>query len=230
MKHLIKFFETGKEGLQLWAASTLIAILAFGGTFAFSAYATNPETETLTVTIDPAVTFLATTVSFGNLTPGTYKTATTTTNVVTNASAWNVTMYGNAVTGSTTLGSLANPTVGITDQTQWVPGAATTSAGNAVATASLDSTGDVLAFRVKTATGTYSFRSTSWWGTDDTIGTNAKWAGVASTTVQRKIGSVSNSYSAAAVSNDVQYYLDVPSSQLSGDYSGNIVFTWASGA
>ena len=62
----------------------------------------------------------------------------------------------------------------------------------------LDNSGDVLAFRMMTASGTAEVISTSWWGADDTAG-NALWAGIASSTVERQIGNSSVYSSSAAV-------------------------------
>jgi len=114
-----------------------------------------------------------------------------------------------------------------TDQTEWVPAAATSTVGNAVVRASLDSSGDVLAFRVMSASSTNGtpFLATSWWGADDSDGT-ALWAGIASSTTQRKVGDAgAGSYSASAHINTVQYYLDVAASQQTGAYSGPLTFT-----
>ena len=116
-------------------------------------------------------------------------------------------------------------TVNITDQTAWVPGAATTTAGNAARISSLINSGDVLAMRVMTASGTVSFISTAWWGTTDSYIDSATtlWAGFNSTA--QKIGDSSVSSGGSAKLNTVLYYLDVPSTQRTGAYSGGITYT-----
>ena len=201
---------------------TLI-LFAFGG-----AYLAYGEAVLLTVTVAQTLTFTTSTDQFGTLTPGVYKIATTTLSVTTNNTAgWNVTLSGDDVAASTACDLDSDASVGITDQTQWVNGAATTTAGNAVVRASLDNSGDVFAFRVMSASSTNgaSFLAPSWWGTSDADGT-AKWAGVASSTVQRQIGNAgAGSYSASAHLNTVQYYLDVAPSQAQGAYSCPLTFT-----
>ena len=201
-------------------------IFAFGG--AYYAYGT---AVSLTVTVAQTLTFTTSTNQFGTLTPGTYLFATTTLSVTTNDTAgWNVTLSGDDVTipgGNTACDLDSNASTGITDQAQWMNGAATTTAGNAVVRASLDSSGDVLAFRVMSASSTNgtAFFATSWWGTSDADGT-AKFAGVASSTVARQIGNAgTGSYSATAHLNTVNYYMDVASSQSQGAYSCPLTYT-----
>ncbi len=223
------------EECKTFFSATFIALLVFGSTYAYDAYSANPEVETLTVTINAAVTFAVSTDVFGALDPGTYKYATSTLAVTTNAnSGWNVTMIGDnqgSNAASTTLFIVADPATDnkIPDGVEWVPNAATTSAGNAVAISAGD---DFLYFRVMSASGSIPFRSTAWWGSDDTPFTNARWAGIASTTAANKrIGSVgSGVYNSSVYLNTVQYYLDVGASQKQGSYTGTITYTWVSGA
>lgn len=215
------------EECKTFFSATFLAVLVFGSVYAYDAYAANPEVETLTVTIAETVTFAVSTNNFGTLTPGTPLFATSTTDVLTNAPAWHIKMDGTTETGNTALDLDADASVGITDDTQWVPGAATTSAGNATSVTSGD---DVLAFRVMTASGSVPFRASTWWGSSDTnYNASQLWAGISSTTpTNRRIGSVSV-YSATNVINTVQYYLDVPTTQRAGAYSGDITYTWTSG-
>jgi len=146
-----------------------------------------------------------------------------------NAAGWNVTLSGDDKTTINTVMDLdSDASVNITDQLEWIPGGATTTAGNAVRISSFDNNGDVLAFRVMTASGTASFRSVSWWGTVDNYADNinALWAGIASSTVARQIGNSSISCSGANCAlNTVLYYLDVPTTQKTGAYSGGLTFT-----
>jgi hypothetical protein len=147
--------------------------------------------------------------------------------ITNNSTGYSVALYGNnqgSGAASTTL--YLSPTAyatNIPDQTEWIPGTATTSGGNAVTRASLNSSGQVLAFRVMSASGSPPFLSTAWWGASDTDGT-AKWAGIASSTVSRSIGNSSQSAPTAALST-VQYYLDVPLTQPTGSYTGDVTFT-----
>jgi hypothetical protein len=195
----------------------------------FYAYQAHSQAVTLSVTVASTLTFTTTTDQFGTLTPNTFKIATTTLSVTTNnVNGWNVTLYGDSQSPTDTVLDLStDAAVGITDQTEWVPGAATTTVGNAVVRGSLDSTGDVLAFRVMSASSTNGipFLSGSWWGTTDADGT-AKFAGISSSTVQRMIGNAGvGSYAAGAHLNTVQYYLDVPPSQQTGSYDGGLTYT-----
>ena len=184
---------------------------------------------TLSVTVASTLTFTTTNNTFSTLTPGTYQVATTTLNVATNSvNGWNVTLYGDDQSPTDNVMDLStDASVNITDQTEWVNASATTTAGNAVVRGSLDSSGQVLAFRVMSASSTNGtpFLATSWWGTTDVDGT-AKWAGISSSTLQRKIGDAgAGSYSASTHVNTVQYYLDTPSTQQTGTYTGGLTYT-----
>lgn len=234
--NLSKFNAFSKQGFleecKTFFSATFIALIVFGSVYTYDAYA-QAVVNTLTVTVAPAVTFTVSTASFGTLTPATPLFATSTLSVSTNATGgWNITLFGNnqgSGAASTTL--YLSPTTyatNIADGAEWIPAAATTSAGNAVAITSGD---DFLYFRVMTASGSVPFRAATWWGTDDTPFTNARWAGIASSTVQRKIGSVSSGFSTTTTQlNTVQYYLDVPASQPQGLYTGDLTYTWASGS
>lgn len=191
------------------------------------------QTTTLSVVVNTSFTFAITnnagTTAFTALDPGTFRIATTTLSVTTNdVNGWTVALAGDDQSPTDTVMDLStDASVGITDQTEWVPGAATTSVGNAVVRASLDNTGQVLAFRVMSASSTNgtAFLAPTWWGATDVDGV-AKWAGIASSTVSRLIGSAgAGSYSATAHLNTVQYYLDVPASQQTGTYTGALTYT-----
>ena len=180
--------------------------------------------NTFTTAAASSLTFVVSTDNFSTLTPGSPVFATTTLSVDTNNSTgWNVTVVRDD--SDTTLDLDSDATVNITDQTAWVPGAATTTAGNAARISSLINSGDVLAMRVMTASGTVSFISTAWWGTTDSYIDSATtlWAGFNSTA--QKIGDSSVSSGGSAKLNTVLYYLDVPSTQRTGAYSGGITYT-----
>ncbi len=221
---MLTYFKITKEDVNFFVAAIAICAMAFSGIYTQYAVA---ETESLTVTVVASSEFSVDTNNFlGDLTPGTPKFATSTLSVTTNtASGWYVELYGeDRTTGNTTMDLTTNAAVGITDDTEWIPGAATTTAGNAT---SLTSGDDMLSFRVMSASGTPRFLSTNWWGANDTTFTNALWAGFASTTAaNKKIGQISSGdYNASAAINTVQYYLDVPIGQQLGAYSGNLIYT-----
>lgn len=225
---MLRFFNFKISDVRSLFSSFMIAAIIFVAGGAIYVYA---EAVTLTVTVAQTLTFTTSTDQFGTLTPGTYKIATTTLSVTTNDTAgWNVTLSGDDVTipnGNTACDLDSDATVGITDQAQWVNGAATTSAGNAVARASLDSSGQVLAFRVMSASSTNggAFLAPTWWGATDVDGT-AKFAGIASSTIARQIGNAgTGSYSSTAHLNTVNYYLNTAASQAQGAYSCPITYT-----
>lgn len=218
-------------GQSVSLAFLLVSFLFFG----FYAYHARGEAVSLTVTVSSALTFTSSTDQFGTLTPGTFKIATTTLSVTTNANdGYNVTLYGDDQSTSDTVMDLTtSASTGITDQLEWIPGGgispATTTTGNAVVRASLDNSTDVLAFRVYSST-TPAFYSTSWWGATN-LAAAAKWAGIASTTVQRRIGNVQSKgggntvYSSSEQLITIAYYLNVAVTQASGSYSGGLTYT-----
>ena len=162
-----------------------------------------------------------------------YVFASTTLSVLTNDTAgYNITLSGDQKNNQPQNNLQLNGATStqITDQTEWVPGNATTSAGNAARITSLVNSGNVLAFRVMTASTTNGvpFVATSWWGTQDNYVDNANtlWAGISSSTVQRQIGNAgAGSYSASAHLNTVLYYLNVSASQPTGTYNAPITYT-----
>ncbi len=177
-----------------------------------------------TTTAAASLTLIVSTDNFPPLTPGTAIFATSTVSVDTNNSTgWFVTLGRDDI--DTTMDLDTDASVNITDQTAWVPGAATTTAGNAVQISSFINSGDVLVFRAMIASGTPSFRASSWWGTTDAYIDSATtlWAGLNSTAQKIGISSVSSGGSPAL--NTVLYYLDVPNTQKTGAYSGTITFT-----
>lgn len=192
-------------------------------------------TVTLTASVASSLTFTTTTGSadqFGSITAGTAKFATTTLSVLTNnTTGWLVSLSGdNKNSTNHNLQLSGETTTQITDQTEWVPGAATTTAGNAVRLSSLTNSGNVLAFRIMSASSTNgaAFFAPSWWGSADSYADSATtlWAGISSTTVQRTIGNAGvGSFSATAHLNTVSYYINVSSSQKTGSYSAPLTFT-----
>ena len=228
MKKLIKrFFSAIDSEVKTLIASVFVAVFLFVGFYTVKVFATG-ETPTLSVAVQSSITTIISTDNFSNLTPGTPVYATSTLSVTTNNSAgWNIKLSGNNVVGNDTAETAQALNDGgsnsITDlDPQWTAPAATTTTSGAVAISSGD---DVLAFRVMSASGTQSFRSTSWWGADDTKFTNARWAGLASSTNVSKIGNTNVTSGGSAALNTVQFYVDVANTQTTGTYTGIITFT-----
>jgi hypothetical protein len=170
------------------------------------------------------LTFIVSTQNFSTITAGSPAFATSTLSVDTdNTTGWNVTVVRDDA--DTTMDLDSSASVNITDQTDWAPGAATTTAGNAVRIASFSNSGDVLAFRVMSASGTIAFRAPTWWGSADTYtdDANTLWAGFPSTA--KKVGESSVSSGGSPALSTVVYYLDVSETQQNGAYSGGITYT-----
>jgi hypothetical protein len=230
------WFSSARQDSEAITASIIIASALFyllSGAVQVSA-ATG--TSNLYVTVATALTFVVTTGAgdqFGTLTPGTAKFATSTLAVTTNdTNGWLTGLSGDQKDATHhNFELLGASTTQITDQTEWIPGAATTSAGNAVRQGSLANSGNVLAFRVMTASTTNGVPATasSWWGSADNYTDNAAtlWAGIASTTNgPRTIGNAGvGSYSATAHINTVLYYVNVAASQPTGQYLAPLTYT-----
>ncbi len=189
-------------------------------------YTVIPE---ITTAAGAGLTFVVSHDNFPAISPGVRTFATTTLSVdYSGGTGWHVTLSGDDQSPTDTVMDLStDAAVGITDQLEWIPGAATTSPGNAVRIASLDNSGDVLAFRIMSASGSVAFRAATWWGSADTYTDNANtlWAGIASSTVARRIGNSSVSSGGGPALSTVLYYLDVPITQQTGTYSGGITYT-----
>jgi hypothetical protein len=226
MKNIFKY-NSRKDAVKSLMAAFIVTTLVFSSVV--YAIQVNASTVTLTATVATSLTFTTSTNQFSTIAPGTPGWATTTLDVLTNdTSGWNVGLTGdNKSTGNNNL-QLAGNSASIQDQTEWVPGSATTTTGNAAIVASLVNSGNVLAFRVMTASSSNgtAFVSTNWWGTDDQVA-NAKYGGIASSTAANtKIGNAgSGSYSASDHLNTVVYRLNVSASQQTGAYSAPLTYT-----
>jgi hypothetical protein len=191
------------------------------------------STVTLSVTVQTSLTFNSSTNNFSIIQPTTAVYATTTLSVLTNDTAgYNITLSGDQKNNQPQNNLQLNGATStqITDQTEWVPGNATTSAGDAVRISSFVNGGNVLAFRVMTASSSNGtpFLASAWWGTTDsyTDSGTTLWAGISSSTIQRQIGNAgTGSYSATAHLNTVLYYLNVSASQPTGTYNAPITYT-----
>ncbi len=212
-------------------AALLVTMLLFSSILvATQAYG---QAVTLSATVAQSFSFTTTgSGSFGTVTPLTPDYSTTTLAVTTNdTNGWNVSLSGGwKTTANMNMQMTGATSTQITDQTEWIPGTSTSTAGNSVVQASLINSSDVLAFRVSTASSTNgaAFYSTTWWGASDAGGV-AKWAGIASSTVLRKIGDAGGgspgTYSASTHYNDVVYYLNVAASQPTGAYTTPLTFS-----
>jgi hypothetical protein len=188
-------------------------------------YTSIPE---ITTAEGEALTFTVTHTNFPNLSPGTPVFATSTLAVNTDSSTgWVVTAISGGDFSVLTLEP--DHVTAIPDQTYWDAGAATTTPGNAARISSFSNSGNVLAFRVMTASGTPSFRAPSWWGTVDSYADNANtlWAGFGNIFVEGNyaIGRSSHSSGGSPALNTVMYYVNVASDQPLGTYSGTVLYT-----
>lgn len=213
--------------MRMMMGSFLVTSVIFSSVvFAVQANATPVS---LTATVATSLTFSISSNQFGTVTPGTPAWATSTLDILTNDTAgWNVSLTGdNKSTGNNNL-QLSGNAASIPDQTEWVPGSATSTTGNAALVGSLANSGNVLAFRVMTASSSNgtAFAATSWWGTNDQPA-NAKYAGIASSTAANtKIGNAgTGSYSSSDHLNTVVYYLNVSSAQQTGAYTAPLTYT-----
>ncbi len=142
-----------QENLRPLISAILITVIVFSSLV--YAVQTKAAAVTLTATVSTSLTFTTSSSQFGTVTPGAVSWATTTLDVLTNDSAgWNVTLSGDNKTSVNNNLQLAANAASVPDQTEWVPGAATTSAGNAVIQGSLANSGNVLAFPVRSASPT----------------------------------------------------------------------------
>ncbi len=230
---MLIYFKIVKEDLNLFLSAMLITFLAFSGLYVVYTAFAETDSASLTATVTSTISCTVSTDTFPSITAGGDAVfATSTLNVNTNnSSGWNVTLYGDSQGAANTVMDLNDyASIGITDQLEWVAGAATTTAGNAVRIGSFDNSSDVLAFRVMSASSTdgAAFLSTSWWGATDEYVDSATclWAGIASSTDVSQIGNAgAGTYSASDHLNTVLYHLEVASTQQGGSYAGDLTYT-----
>jgi hypothetical protein len=106
----------------------------------------------------------------------------------------------------------------IADKTEWIAPGATTTSGNATASSTQPNT---LQFRVRVANTDSANLASSWWGSND-LNSGALFGGFPSTT--QKIADRSTS-APATTTTTVLYNLNVPTTQKTGTYSGDIIYT-----
>lgn len=152
--------------------------------------------------------------AFNTITPGVVSATSSLLFVKTdNGTGFVATVQRDNPVGTMSMGSIYIP-----DKTAWVPGVATTSAGNASASTTEPQT---LQFRVRlSGTDTPNYAST-WWGVADTTA-SALFAGfpsTAKTIVNRSTAAL------ATTTTQVLYNLTTPVTQPNGSYSGSITYT-----
>jgi hypothetical protein len=193
------------------------ALVAYPFTTAAQA-ATDSETPTLTVTVQAAITLTlpVTTIAFPALTPGTPVATSSTSTIATN----NSTGFNFALSRSddnATMDLTTNAAVDIPDMTEWVPAAATTSAGRSEAYAATTS----LAFRVPITGTTTCLQAATWWGVDG----SPLYAGIPTSSAASKKIADCSVYQGSNSSLPIWYKLDVPTTQQTGNYDGTVTYT-----
>lgn len=161
---------------------------------------------TLNTTVSSAISVSCTSsVELGSLVAGSPVSGSTTCTTSTN----NSNGYYVQVKRDDATGTLKSGATYIPDKTAW-----TSNTPNAAVWS-----GTGLGFRVK-QTGTTATYNTTWWGADDTA-SNAKFAGLPS-----GYETIMNhpSYSASTTNTVVDFKVDVPPSQATGNYSGTVTF------
>jgi hypothetical protein len=152
------------------------------------------------------------TVNLSNITPGTPVTGSSTCTATTNANGG----YSLSVKKDNTEETLtkdSEPATTIPDKTPWDPTAKANS-GNADIWS-----GTGLGFTIYDSSAT---KNNTWWGTGTTLtDANNKYAGFS--TDQSNI-MIHNNYSETSTQTSIGYKLDVPPTQKSGAYSGNITY------
>ena len=152
------------------------------------------------------------TVNLANITPGTPVTGSSICTATTNASGG----YSLSVQrddADSTLDKDSETSVNIPDKTPWDP-TANASLGNADTWS-----GTGLGFTLYASTAS---KNSSWWGTGSTVtDPNNKYAGFSPAQTDIMIHS---DYSSLPTATSIGYKLDVPPTQKSGSYSGNITY------
>lgn len=217
MKQLLQL----RRALRLAPAAALLvagcSLVVYPFTSAAQA-ATDSETPTLTVTVAAAITLTlpVTTIAFPTVTPGTpVATSSTSTIATNNATGFNFTLSRSD--DNATMDLTTDAAVDIPDMTEWVPAAATTSAGTAASFGATTS----LAFRVPITGTTTCLQAATWWGVD----ASALYAGIPTSSAASKKIADCSIYQSGNSSLPIWYKLDVPSTQKTGSYDGTVTYT-----
>ncbi|MDD5397352.1 MAG: hypothetical protein PHW24_04865 [Candidatus Moranbacteria bacterium] len=199
--------------------SMAAALVVLGGIFVTTvvvrAFADN-KPVTITATILETLTLACNNASISNLTAGTPQSAQATCTVTTNGqNGFNLKVH------KTTASSTATTTMVHSDNTTWITDGLT---GYSAGVSSVWTAGTTkgLGFRVRSvAGGTTNANTNTDWGADETA-LNAKYAAfpVADQTIYNYA-----SYFASASAVNIDYKLDVPTTQKSGAYTGTVQYT-----
>lgn len=179
--------------------------------------ATDSQTPTLTVTVQTAIslTLPDTTIALPALTPG-VPVATSSTSTISTNNATGFNFQLNRTDVNTTLDLISDGSVDITDKTEWIPGAATSSVGNS---ATYSGTG--LAFRTADFGTATCLDAATWWGSDG----SPLYAGVPTSSAANKKIADCSYYQGSSQDVAIWYRLDVPTTQRSGAYNGTVLYT-----
>ena len=177
------------------------------------------STEISAVPVAPSLTFVVDSgsQSLPALSPGNLVATSSILTVKTT----NTSGFAATVVRSTTAATLAlnsNPGVTITDKTDWFAPPATTSTGNATASTTEPLTLQFRLWQAQTDTPNYA---SAWWGSNDTLA-GALFAGISSTTQTIANRSVS---ALSTTTMRVLYNINVPVTQKTGTYTGDIVYS-----
>ncbi len=215
---------TSEQFIELEYSIQALSAATDGGAYCFRVTnAGNPTNYSYTVY--PQATLAAgggylyfsvdgTTEGFGTVTPGTVAATSSILTVRTD----NSTGFFVTVRRSDATGTMSSSGTYIPDKTAWVPGANTSLAGNATASTTEPLT---LQFRVRQAGTDGANYSSAWWGTADTT-VAALFAGFPASN-QNIIDRSSSAVSTTTAY--VLYNLNVPTTQKTGAYSGDIIYT-----
>ena len=219
MNFLFKKQKENKRGYAtaLCLSVFLLSVFAAMQVLEFSRSATATDADiTLEVTVEEVISIDcgADPVTFASLTPGTPQTESSTCGVLSNANeGFDLSVKRNDASHTMQHASHASNGANIPDRTNWW----ISDAANASVWSNEPST---LGFRVN-LTGTASAAySSAWWGAADDDA-NAKFSGFPA---DYEIIASTSDYSATQVDVVVGYKIDVPTTQRSGAYSGDITY------
>jgi hypothetical protein len=167
----------------------------------------------------PSLTFIidSGTQSLPSLTPGVLAATSSILQIKTNNVSGFVFSLSRANAAATLL-LATDPTVIISDKSEWIAPSATTTTGPATASSTQPQTLQFRLWKAKTDTQSYA---SNWWGSDDTSA-NALFGGIPSTTQ-----TIANSSVAALATSTarVLYDVNVPATQKTGTYSGDVIYS-----
>jgi len=193
--------------------SVVVLVFAFAFQVEIGLAATATDQVTLSTHVDETISLACgADVNLGNITPGTPVYGATTCTGTTNAeSGYDLSVKRDDA--DTTMDKMSEATTNIADKTAWDPTAGA-GAGNAATWSGVG-----LGFGVFASTAT---KDTTWWGTGNACDhADNKYAGFP--TAYALIMDY-DAYSSGSTTTDICYKLDVPTTQKSGTYDGNITY------